>query len=273
MSWAQDLVRHALWAAQSEAAKLGVVEQAQMVTAVQMDAIERLSPSQRGRVLGRALMAPHPVGFFVAMRDCAGLRRLLPEFDALFGVPLISEGPDPADVGEHQLRALAGAARRGAPLAVRFAALVQRIGMGLTPPARWPSHPGHEAQGGALLRTLADRIALPADALDLAALAIAEADCVHRTTDRRVAAMAALLERACADTQSERFEQLLLVCTCDYAAWPGHGGGDYVKAQRLRRALAAYRSVQRPADPAAWLDARASAIARSVADPRRHDAG
>src|SRR6516162_395252 len=112
----QDLIRLALWAAQSEAAGLDAADQALMISAVQMDVIERLTPSQRGRILVRALMSPYPVGFFVAMRDCGGLKRLLPELDALFGVPQLADRPELLDVGEHQLRVLAATARRNAPL-------------------------------------------------------------------------------------------------------------------------------------------------------------
>jgi tRNA nucleotidyltransferase (CCA-adding enzyme) len=273
LNWGQNLIRHALWAAQTEAATPGIAEQAQMVTAVQMNSIERLSAQQRGQVLSRALMAPYPVGFFRAMRACAGLGRLLPELNALFGVPLISNELDPGDVGEHQLGVLAETARCGAPLAVRVAALLHKIGMGTTPPQCWPSHPGHELRGASMLEALSRRIALPDDALDLAALAIADADRVHRASDMRAAAVAALLQRTCADTRPERFEQLLLVCACDYAAYPGHRGAGYVTAQRLRRALAAYQSVHEAADPAALLDARARAIARSIPGSRWHDAG
>jgi len=260
---AQDLIRLALLAAQSEAATLGVAEQALMVSAVQMDAIERLTPAQRGQVLARALMAPYPLGFFAAMRGCAGLKRLLPELDALFGVPHGADGPEPLDVGEHQLRALAQAARRNAPLAVRLAALLHKIGMGRTPPAVWPSHPGHGARGMILLAALARRIALPADALDLTLLAVAECDRVHRACDLRAGAIAALLERVEAEARPERFEQLLAVCCCDYAAYPGHAEAVYQRAPSLRRALAAYLAVREPAQPDALLEARARAIAQA----------
>jgi tRNA nucleotidyltransferase (CCA-adding enzyme) len=260
---AQHLIRLALGAAQSQAAVLDSADQALMVSAVQMNLIERLNAAQRGRVLERALMAPYPVGFFRALRDCAGLRRLLPEVDALFGVPQLDDSPEPVDVGEHQLRVLSVAARRGAPLAIRIAALLQKIGMGATPRLFWPSHVGHEQRGLGLLAELADRIALSAEAIDLAALAIAECDRVHRASDLRAGPIAALLARVQAETRPERFEQLLEVCICDYAAHPGHGEADYVKAPRMRRALAAYLSVVRAGqdgDAGALLEARAVAV-------------
>lgn len=265
----QELVRGALAAAQTEAAVLNSAALAQMVCAVQRGAIEHLTPTQRAQVLVRALMAPYPVGFFRTLRDCGGLRRLLPEVDALFGVPLISNGAEPVDVGEHQLRVLAVTARRRAPLEVRFAALLHKIGMGGTRAECWPSHPGHEARGRALLDAIAERIALPAPVADLAALAIAEVDRVHRATDMRAGAVAALLERVRAEPQPQRFEQLLLVCACDYAAYPGHhgaghDGADYPKAGLLRRALAAYLTVQAPDASGDGLNARAEAIARAA---------
>lgn len=269
MTTGQDLIRLALWAAQSEATGLDAAEEALMISAVQMDVIERLTPAQRGRILGRALMSPHPVGFFTAMRECAGLKRLLPELDALFGVPQLADGPEPLDVGEHQLRVLAAAARRNAPLAIRFAALVHKIGKGRTPRALWPSHVGHEVRGAILLAKLAERIAVPVDALELAALAIAECERVHRASDRRAGALAALLERVQAETRPARFEHLLEVCLCDYAAYPGHGEADYTKAAWLRRALATYLAVREPVEPDALLEARANAIARALLDKER----
>lgn len=271
MTRAQSLVRDALWAAQTEGAVLDALTQTQMICAVQMDAIERLTPEQRGATLVRALMAPYPVGFFRALRACGGLRRLLPEVDALFGVPMLSDHPEPIDTGEHQLRVLGVAARQGAPLAVRFAGLMQRIGMGATPPARWPGHPGHDVTGRALLASIAQRIALPDALLNLAALTIAEADRVHRVTARRAGAIAALLERVDAQTQPERFEQLLLACTCDYAGYPGHSEADYTKVARLRRALAAYLAVPMAGTREALRDARAHAIARDAAQDAARD--
>ncbi|MDF1484095.1 hypothetical protein PY257_02670 [Ramlibacter sp. H39-3-26] len=264
----QHLIRLALGAAQSQAAGLDAADQALMVSAVQMNAIERLTPTQRARVLERALMAPYPEGFFRALRDCAGLKRLLPELDALFGVPHLCDQPEPMDTGEHQLRALAQAARRGTPLAVRFAVLVHRIGMGGTPRLCWPSHPGHEVRGAVLLAALAARIALPADVLDLAALAIAECDHVHRASDLRAGPIAVLLDRVQAEARPERFERLLQACICDYAAYAGHGEADYAKAPRMRRALQAYLAVREPAQPHARLQARALAIARALAPDR-----
>jgi tRNA nucleotidyltransferase (CCA-adding enzyme) len=238
----ETLFKLALRVAHHESPTLNVAELGTMCCAVQMNAFEGLSSAARWELLTQALMAPHPAHFFEALRTCAGLSRLLPELDGLFGVPQLSDGPEPMDVGWHQLRLVDLTAQVGAPLAVRFAALMHKIGKGGTPVEILPSHYKHEQRGGIALDALAQRIQVPDDALDLAHLAVAECDRVHRASDARAGAIAAMLERLQVLERPERFEQLLTVCTCDYAAYPGHGASEYPKAARLRRAWSAYAS-------------------------------
>lgn len=264
MSAEQPLIRLALQAAQSEAATPDAFELSQMVIAVQRRAVEKMTPAQAWGALERALMAPHAPGFFQALRSCAGLRRLLPEVDALFGVPMQGDGGVLLDVGAHQMRVLSRCARRGAPLAVRFAALTYRLGMGQTSRVCWPSHPWHEARGQRLLDPLVQRVAIPTDALVLARLAIAECDRIHRVSELRAGALAALLQRIQALAFPERFEQLLEVCVCDWCAFQGHGEHDYAHADRLRRAFAAYASVRGACDEDVLLRARTQAIAQAL---------
>ena len=155
-----DLLRLAVATAHRHEATLDAAELATMCCAVQMNTLEQLTPAERWAWLSAALMSPHPAHFFSALRACAGLKRLLPEIDALFGVPQLSDGPEAIDVGAHQLRVLEETARAQAPLAVRFAALMHKIGMAGTPREIWPSHYKHEQRGQALLDALTLRDAL-----------------------------------------------------------------------------------------------------------------
>jgi tRNA nucleotidyltransferase (CCA-adding enzyme) len=50
------------------------------------------------------------------------------------------------------------AAQRGYPLAVRFAALLHDLGKGVTDPAAWPAHHGHEALGVPLTDAVCQRL-------------------------------------------------------------------------------------------------------------------
>lgn len=238
--------------------------------AVQRRAIERAMPAERGALVTQCLMSSFPSRGLLALRDCGGLKRLLPEIEGLFGVPQLSDGPQWVDVGQHQLRLADVATREGLPLAARFAALMHKIGKAGTPREIWPHHYKHEQRAHALLDAMAQRLALPAEAWPLAHLVVDECERVHRASDMRAGPIAAMLQRLQALEQPERFEQLLAVCTCDYAAYEGHDAAEYPKAPRLRRALAAYAAVDAAGlggDEA--LEARAQAIARALGSHAR----
>lgn len=242
-------------------------ELAALEAQVQSGALEALDAPAGWALLASLLLAPHPAQALRALRRAGGLRRWLPELDALFGVPQLSDAPWAIDVGEHVLAAVGEAAHTEAPLAVRLAVLAQPLGKGGTPREIWPHHVGHERRGQAVLDAWATRLALPADALDLARLAVDELDRVHRVADVRAGPIAEMLERLQAREQPERFERLLQACTLDFAAYPGHTAADYAKAARLRRAAAACRQAD-AAGPVADADTarerRAQAVARAL---------
>jgi tRNA nucleotidyltransferase (CCA-adding enzyme) len=199
------------------------------------------------------------------MRRARALPQLLPELDALFGVPQLSDGPEWVDVGRHQWRFIDEAARVDAPLALRFAALMHKVGKSGTPREIWPHHHKHEQRAHAAIDTLARHAAVPEDAAALAHLAVDECDRIHRAGDMRAGPIALLLERVQARQHPARLEQLLLLCTCDWAAFEGHHAAEYVKADRIRRALAASLAATVDGlDEEAALQARAEAIAAAL---------
>jgi tRNA nucleotidyltransferase (CCA-adding enzyme) len=236
-----------------------------LVTAKAADAIRRASPAERWHGLSQVLMADHPAHGLRVWRMAGLLAQLLPEVDGLFGVPQLSDAAEAIDVGEHQLAVLEQTARAQAPLAVRLAALAHKIGKAGTPREIWPSHHKHEQRAQAALDRWAEFFTLPPDALALARLVVDEADRVHRVSDMRAGPITAMLERLHAPTDPARFEQLLLVCTCDWAAHDGHTPGGYPKAPKLRRALAAYLAADVTGqDPDTAQHTRAEAIAHTL---------
>jgi tRNA nucleotidyltransferase (CCA-adding enzyme) len=241
---------------------LDATQQATMCCAVMMDAIEELSPAQRWSFLATGLMLPFPMHFFQSLRMCMGLKRLLPELDGLFGVMRPGYTSVPFDVGLHQLQLVKETARIGAPIGVRFAALMHKIGQSGLSHDTLPSHDERARRAHLLLAEMTQRIAVPLDALELARLVIDECDRVHSASDMQAGSIALLLKRLNCETQPERLDQLLTICACDYAAYDGHSAYAYVKAPRLRRALKAYLETNVDAlGPEAALQVRAQAIA------------
>lgn len=198
-----------------------------------------IEAATEGAALSAALMAARPSQIFHTWRSSGDLAQLFPELDALFGVPQSADEPAEVDVGEHQLRVIDQAASCGASLPVRWAALVHKLGKAGSPKEFLPGHLGHEKRGEPLLDAVCDRYALDAETRDLALLVLRECDKVHRAVDMRAAAIVGLLERVDALRRPQRFEQLLTVCVCDYAAYPECDARNYTKAERLRRAARA----------------------------------
>ncbi|RBJ73477.1 multifunctional CCA tRNA nucleotidyl transferase/2'3'-cyclic phosphodiesterase/2'nucleotidase/phosphatase, partial [Pseudomonas sp. MWU12-2534b] len=73
--------------------------------------------------LAKGLMESKPSRMLLVLRECGALARILPEVDALFGVPQRADYHPEIDCGDHTLRVLDYAASQGQPLTVRFAAL------------------------------------------------------------------------------------------------------------------------------------------------------
>ncbi|MEO0317594.1 MAG: hypothetical protein RL404_1271, partial [Pseudomonadota bacterium] len=115
----------------------------QMVASGEVDA---LVPERVWQELSRGLMEDKPSRMFDVLRECGALARILPELDALAGVPQPAQHHPEIDTFVHVMMVVDLAATRGLPLPVRFAALVHDLGKGTTDPADWPRHIAHEAR-------------------------------------------------------------------------------------------------------------------------------
>lgn len=215
------------------------------------------------------LMAGYPSNMLRNLLDCGALHVLLPEVAALFGVPQIANDPQQVDIGCHMLRVLDETARCEASLAVRFAALVMNTGKSDSPPEHLPAHYRHIERGMGRIENICERFGLPQDCRDLALLALAECERVHRASEVRAGPVAAMLDRLGAFADSERFERLLQLCACDYRAYPGYEGKSYPKSALLHRALAACNDIDADElDDDELMEARAQAIAAAFKSER-----
>ncbi|THF56912.1 tRNA nucleotidyltransferase [Pseudothauera rhizosphaerae] len=217
------------------------------------------------------LMGTAPSRMFRVLRRCGALRLLLPELDALWGVPQRGHDTHQIDVGDHQMRVLDEAARCGAPVEVRFAALGYSFGKSDSPPEHLPDHYRHIERAIPRIDAVCARLGVPESCRDLAQLAVLELERVHRAAEMRAGSISALLERVAAFDQPNRFRNLLTLCACDFHAYPGKSVLPYPKTALMERALAATQAAV-PDDGQSLAEARALAVARALRSLRWDEA-
>ena len=208
----------------------------QMVAAGEAD---HLVPERVWQELSRGLLEPRPSRMLQVLRACGALARILPEVDALFGVPQRPEFHPEVDTGEHLLLVLDMAAQLHAPLPVRYACLCHDLGKATTPAHILPRHLGHEHRSAELTQSLSARLRVPNDCRTLAHVVALEHGNIHRSDALNAAATVRLLERCDAFRQPERFAQTLLACECDARGRLGMHDIPYLPRQRLWNALQA----------------------------------
>ena len=223
--------------------------------------VDALVPERVWQEFARGLMEHRPSRMFYALRECGALVRIMPEVDALFGVPQPPQHHPEIDTGVHVMMVIDHAASRNYSLPVRFASLMHDLGKGTTPPEEWPRHIGHEARSVKLVKNLCERIKVPNEARDLALLVARYHGDVHRAAELRPATIANMLQGVDAYRKPERFEEFLQACSCDFHGRPGYAEKPYPQAERLRVALEAARSVD--------AGAIAAELTKTISDPTR----
>jgi len=234
--------------------------------------VDHLVPERVWAETQNALTERTPSAFLRALRDCAALRVLFPEIDALYGVPQRAEFHPEIDAGIHTEMVVDMAARLAPGDAlVGWCALVHDVGKALTPREVLPKHIGHEHRGLALVAAVSARYKVPAEYAALAGLVCKLHLLAHTALELKPATVLGLFEQLDAFRKSERVEQFLLVCEADKRGRLAQSESAYPQGVFLRRAFAAAstirakefvdRGLHGPAIGAAMRKARIEAIA------------
>ena len=234
-----------------------------MVAAGEVDA---LVAERVWQELSRGLMEKRPSRMFEVLRDAGALRKLLPEVEALFGVPQPEAHHPEIDTGIHLMMVLDQCAAQAAPLTVRYACLCHDLGKGTTRREEWPRHIAHEARSEKLARVVSGRWKVPNDCRELAELVAREHTHVHQSEGFSAEARLRLLERCDAWRRPDRFAELLWACECDARGRLGLEDRPYPQRARLLADLAATQAVDLAAVSAAALarGAKGPDIGRAV---------
>ncbi|MHA6495512.1 multifunctional CCA addition/repair protein [Pseudomonas borbori] len=205
--------------------------------------LDALTPERSWKEISRALLEPRPDVFIQVLRDCGALKVLLPEIDALFGVPQPAAHHPEIDTGVHVLSVLRQCAEHHQPLTVRWACLLHDVGKGLTAEADWPRHIAHEQRGLRLIRAINERSKAPKDCQELALLVGEYHTHGHRALELKASTLLELLQHFDVYRRPQRFEEFIAACEMDARGRLGLEQRDYPQADYLRGAMQAARAV------------------------------
>ncbi len=160
--------------------------------------------------LARGLMETTPMRMFEVLQACGAMPVLLPELTGLLAG------------GSPQATALQRAAARLSPLPIRFGAATFTL-------------------SSAQLASLCERLRVPADCRDLAALAVAHRASIDRAADLDARDALDLLQSLDVRRRPERFADLLDLCEIIHAVAPEQAS--YAPREQLQRLAAGLREV------------------------------
>ena len=193
--------------------------------------------------LARGLMEKHPSRFFTTLRECGALKKILPEVEALYGIPQPAHYHPEIDCGVHVMMVLDDAAKYERSLEVRFAALGHDLGKATTPEDTLPRHIGHEQRSVDLLKGLCERLRVPSESRDLALLVAQYHSHVHKAKELRADTIVKLFDHCDLWRKPERFALILQTCESDAHGRTGHENDAYPQTVYLLACAKAAQAV------------------------------
>jgi tRNA nucleotidyltransferase (CCA-adding enzyme) len=206
--------------------------------------LQHLAAERIWREIELAMKTDSPSVFVQVLRECGALEDLLPEVNALFGVPQTEKYHPEIDTGVHLLMALDQATGlSGGSASIVFAVLLHDLGKGLTAQELLPSHVGHETAGVPLVDDVCRRFRVPNAVHDLARKVCARhLDC-HRILQARPVTVMRLLENLDVFRNQDLLPDFLLACEADYRGRKGLQDRPYPQGAYLQKACLAANAI------------------------------
>ncbi|MFT4995150.1 MAG: tRNA nucleotidyltransferase (CCA-adding enzyme) [Paraglaciecola sp.] len=205
--------------------------------------LEHLSAERVWKETARSLLEAHPEVYFETLHKCGALVYWFGELDVLWGIPNPAPCHPEIDTGVHAMLVLQQAASLSSALTVRFAALVNAVGKGLTPPTDWPSQHDHEKRGLEPINTLCDRLKAPNDCRELAVIMNEFHSHVHHAFELKPATILAMFNRCDAWRKPLRFKDFLTTCVADARGRKDLDQKSYINSDYIWSALQTAQSV------------------------------
>ena len=202
-----------------------------------------LVPERIWKEMDRALGQEGFRRFVEVLREADALAVVLPEVDALFGVPQPSKYHPEIDSGLHTLMVLDAAEALRANRQEMFAALVHDLGKALTPADQLPAHRGHERRGTLPVNALCDRLKVPAAYRKLALTVCENHLLMHRIHELKPVTVLNLLEALDGFRNPAEVRAFVTCCTADMRGRLGNEHDPYPQGERLLQYLSEASSV------------------------------
>ena len=191
-----------------------------------------------------ALQEQDPQIYFQVLKDCDALQYIMPEVDALWGVPNPKKWHPEIDTGVHTLMVLKQASLLSTQVEVRFAALTHDLGKALTPQKALPHHHGHEVAGLKPIQQLCKRLKVPNSCRDLALIMSEFHTHTHKAFELKASTVIKLFDKLDAWRKPERFELFLTTCTADLRGRKEFETAPYPQVDYLKSVLSAANEVE-----------------------------
>jgi len=186
-----------------------------MIRMVNHGMIESLNPSRMWKEISRALMESKPSVFFKILQNTGALLEILPELEALDGIPQHPAPHPEVNTFTHIMMTIDHAAKLRAPLDVRYALLLHDLGKSLSPKETLPAHHDHAKSGVPLVERINRRFRIPKKIGNLAVLMCAYHTHAHKAFDLRAGSILKLLNHVGAIHNQDTLQSFLLACKCD----------------------------------------------------------
>lgn len=199
--------------------------------------LNHLTPERVWQEWHKSLTTPTPHAFLEVLKNCGALAHVLPEIDALFGIPQPEKWHPEIDTGLHTLMVAKQAAQLSDSPLVRFAAQVHDLGKAVTPKEEWPSHKRHCHTGIKLIKALCNRLRVPNEFRYLALDVCQQHTNIHNALQLKPATLVRLFNQLKLWRQPLRLEQVLLACAADHKGRLGFANLEYRVAEYVTAAF------------------------------------
>lgn len=194
--------------------------------------------------LERALCERSPEVFIQVLRQCGALKVIMPEVDALFGIPQRAEHHPEIDCGIHCLMALTEARKLSDDSAVLLATLIHDLGKANTPEDVLPRHIAHEQRSLPLIEDLCERLAIPKRHRELAIAVARDHTNCHRVFELKAKTLLTMMQRLDCFRRPQQLQDFLLCCEADSRGRKGFQQRPYPQAAYVRQALEICNDIQ-----------------------------